>query len=67
MTSLDPVLARLAELPAENPSAELGAKLRERAHARLRPRPMHPLWAAVAVFGVVGYLSWAVQFAASLR
>lgn len=67
MTSPDPVLARLAELPAEKPSAELAERLRAKAHARLRPRPMHPVWAVVAVSGVVGYLSWAVQFSASLR
>ena len=67
MTSPDPVLTRLAELPAAGPSPELGAKLRPKAHARLLPRPMHPIGAIVAVFSVMGYLGWAVQFAASLR
>ena len=67
MTSPDPVLARLAELPAEGPSPELGAKLRAKAHARLRPRPLHPIGAVVAVFSVLGYIGWAVQFSVSLR
>ena len=62
----DPVLARLARLPAAEPPPELSAGLRAAAHARLRPRRVHPAWTVMVVVSVVAYLSWAVHFASLL-
>lgn len=66
MTEKDPVFERLAALPVEEPSSELAHSLRERALGRLRPRPVHPVWAALIVFSVVGYLGWALRFSSIL-
>ena len=66
MTPPDPVLLRLAGLPAPEPPPELSASVRAVAHARLRPRRVHPAWTLVVVVSVVSYLTWAVRFASSL-
>ncbi len=67
MTRPDPVLVRLAALPAlEPPSQELSERLRAAAHARLRARRVHPAWALMIALSVVLYLTWAVHFASEL-
>jgi hypothetical protein len=66
MTQPDPVFARLATLPGAEPSRELSESLRRAAHARLRPRRVHPAWAIGIALCVVSYLSWAVSFSGSL-
>ncbi len=66
MTPLDLVLARLARLPAPEPPPELSPRLRAAAHARLRPRHVHPAWTLVVLVSVISYLTWAVRFASSL-
>jgi hypothetical protein len=67
MTHPDPVLARLAALPGAEPSPELSERLRRAAHARLRPRRVHPAWTIAIALSVVSYLSWAVSFSGSLH
>jgi hypothetical protein len=66
MTNSDPVLACLAHLPGMDPSPELTLRLRAAAHARLRPRPVHPAFTLMVVASVVSYLSWALHFSSSL-
>jgi hypothetical protein len=66
MTTPDPLWLRLAELPALEPPAELTSRLRAQAHARLRARPVHPIWVVAVVVCVVSYLGWALRFAGSL-
>ena len=66
MTQPDPVFACLAALPAMDPSPEVSARLRAAAHARLRPRPLHPAWTLLVAVAVLGYLGWAMRFSGSL-
>ncbi|MGD0679303.1 MAG: hypothetical protein ABSC94_28240 [Polyangiaceae bacterium] len=66
MTDPDPVFACLADLPAIDPSPELSARLRAAAHARLRPRHVHPAWTLLVAAAVVGYLGWAMHFSGNL-
>jgi hypothetical protein len=66
MTEPDPVLERLAKLPASEPDAELSKRLRARAHGILRPRRIHPIWTLAAAASVVTYLGWAVYFTSRL-
>lgn len=66
MNDRDPVFARLAELPAQEPDPVLSARLRARAHRMLRPRPLHPLFAVAAAASVVAYLGWALYFTSRL-
>jgi len=66
MTHPDPVFARLAALPGAEPSRELSERLRRAAHARLRPRRVHPAWAIAIALSVVSYLTWAVSFSGNL-
>ena len=61
-TDDDPVLARLAALPAHAPMPELSAKIRAAALARLRPRPLHPGWTLLVAGSTVGYLVSALRF-----
>jgi hypothetical protein len=66
MTSLrtddDPLLARLAALPAHAPLRELSAQIRTAALARLRPRPLHLGWALLVVGSAACYLVSALTF-----
>ena len=66
MTSPDPVLARLADLPEVELPPALTARLRAAGHARLRARRVHPAWTLAIVVSVVTYLGWALHFAGSL-
>jgi hypothetical protein len=67
MTRPDPVLVRLAALPApEPPSLALSERLRAAAHGRLRARRVHPAWTLTIALFVVLYLAWAIHFASSL-
>jgi hypothetical protein len=66
MTPSDPVLVRLARLPAPEPPPELSARVRAEAIARLRPRRVHPAWTLAVAVSVVSYLTWALRFASSL-
>lgn len=60
MTHLDPLLQRLSELPLAPLPEAFSAELRARAHARLRPRAVHPFWTAMVATCVVTYFAWAV-------
>jgi hypothetical protein len=62
----DPVLLRLAQLPAAEPGTQVTAHLREAAHLRLRARPVHPVWIGVIMLSAVCYLAWAAQFSSKL-
>ena len=62
----DPVLACLGALAAAELPPELSASLRAAAHARLRPRRLHPAWTIVVAVSVVTYMGWALQFAGAL-
>jgi hypothetical protein len=66
MTDRDPVLQRLASLPARGPDAELSARVRAMAHARLRPRQVGSVWAFLIAVAAVGYLGWAMNFVGHL-
>jgi uncharacterized membrane protein YccC len=66
MNRSDPVLGCLAALPAAEPPPELSASLRAAAHARLRPRRLHPAWTVAVVVSVIPYMGWALQFAGAL-
>jgi hypothetical protein len=66
MTRPDPLLARLAELPAPELPPDLSYRLRAAAHARIRPRHLHPAWTLVVAGSVISYLTWAVRFASQL-
>ena len=66
MNTPDPVFARLADLPAMAPAAEMSARLRAAAHARLQPRRVSPAWTLLVAITVVGYLGLAVRFSSSL-
>jgi type VI protein secretion system component VasF len=62
----DPVLAQLARLPAPEPPPALSSRVRAAAHARLRPRRVHPAWTLAVAVSVISYLTWAVRFASQL-
>ena len=62
----DPVLLRLAQLPALEPGTPVTARLREAAYLRLRARPMHPVWIGAIMLSAVCYLAWAVQFCSNI-
>jgi hypothetical protein len=66
MTTPDRLRARLAELSAEQPPAELTRKLRAAAHARLVPAPVHPVWSLAVAASVCAYLGWALLFTSAL-
>lgn len=66
MIDSDPVLRRLAELPALPPSDDLSERIRGAAHAALRPRPLHPFWALTVAASVLAYLGWAFYFTNAL-
>jgi hypothetical protein len=66
MNDRDPVLARLAALPVGSLDAELGARIRRLAQPKLLPRPVSVLWTLAVSASVVGYLGWALAFAADL-
>jgi len=63
---VDPVVARLAALPAETPKSELSASIRAAALARLRPRPLHPAWTLLVAGSALGYLLSALRFTLGL-
>lgn len=62
MNLTDPVLARLAELAPSTPTPVLSPELQQRAHARLRARPVHPVWTLAVAASSVIYLGWAVYW-----
>jgi hypothetical protein len=62
----DPVLVRLAALPAETPTPELSAKIRTLSLARLRPRPLPVAWTLLVAASVIGYLAGALSFTVAL-
>ena len=67
MTDRDPIFARLARLPAPDPSPELSSRLRAAAHARLRPRRLHVAWTLLVAVSAIGYFTLAVRFASRLH
>lgn len=66
MNDVDPVLQALARLPLEAPPAALSRRLQAAAHAKLRPRGLHPAWGVVVAASVVVYLGWALAFTGRL-
>lgn len=66
MNELDPVFARLRELPIEAPSAALSKQITALAHARLVPTRVHPLWSLAIAASVLAYLSWALIYTGQL-
>lgn len=66
MNDRDPLLSRLAELPAVSPSARLSRKLTAAGHARLVPAKVHPVFSLAVAASVLTYLGWAVHFTSRL-
>jgi hypothetical protein len=66
MTERDPIFARLARLPAPEPSRELSSRLRAAAHARLRPRRLHLAWTVLVAGSAIGYFTLSVRFVGRL-
>ncbi len=62
----DPVFDRLATLAPSEVDPKLAAAVRSAAVARLRARPLHPVWTFVIAASVLSYLGWAVRFSANL-
>ena len=66
MNERDPLLARLAELPALSPPAQLSRKLTAAGHARLVPAKVHPVFSIAVAASVLTYLGWALHFTSRL-
>lgn len=66
MTNQDALVERLQRLPTSKPSPQLSEQIQRLAHARLRSRPIHPLWTFAVAASVVSYLSWALVFTSNL-
>ena len=62
MTHDDPVLARVAALPAPALDAALSRRIRTAAVASLVPRALHPAWALLVAGSTLGYLGSALYF-----
>jgi hypothetical protein len=62
----DAVLARLAALPDIVPALALSQQIRAAALARLRPRPLHPVWALVVGCAACVYLFGTLNFVLGL-
>ncbi len=62
----DAVLGRLAALPEVAPEPELSRHIRAAALVRLRPRPLHPVWALVVGCAAVIYVFGALNFVMGL-
>jgi hypothetical protein len=62
----DPLLSRLAELPAVFPPAQLSRKLTAAGHARLVPAKVHPVFSIAVAASVLSYLGWALHFTSQL-
>jgi hypothetical protein len=62
----DPLLSRLAGLPAVSPPARLSRKLTATGHARLVPAKVHPVFSMAVAASVLTYLAWALHFTSQL-
>jgi hypothetical protein len=62
----DPLLSRLAGLPAVAPPARLSRKLTTTGHARLVPTKVHPVFSIAVAASVLTYLGWALHFTSQL-
>ncbi|HYJ08731.1 MAG TPA: hypothetical protein VEX18_06970 [Polyangiaceae bacterium] len=66
MSERDPLLSRLAELPAVSPPAQLSRELTAAGHARLVPAKVHPVFSIAVAASVLSYLGWALHFTSQL-
>lgn len=66
MNEPDLVLAKLTELPPEEPPAELAHKIRVVCVARLVPAKLHPVWSLMVAASVIAYLAWALVYTGQL-